>query len=82
MMPYGWHDGSWGILWMILSWSVIVALVWAALRMFTSGSEPREHPRDAKDVLTERFAKGEIDADEYHERLRVLGEQRTPTKRH
>ena len=43
-MMYGWHDGGWGIVWMILSWGVIIALVWAALRAFTrdgDGANPR-----------------------------------------
>jgi len=78
MMPYGWHDGGWGIVWMILSWAVIVALVWAALRAFARDGDRREPPRDPKDVLAERFAKGEIGADEYRERLSVLEETRTP----
>jgi putative membrane protein len=79
MMPYGWHDGGWGILLMLLSWSLIVALVWAALRSLTRDDHRRTPLRDAKDLLAERFAKGEIDAEEYHERLRVLDEElRTP----
>jgi len=81
MMPYGWHDGGWGIVWMILSWGVIVALLWAAVRVFAPDRDRREPPRDPKDVLAERFAKSEIDVEEYHERLRVLEETRTPTSR-
>lgn len=73
-MMYGWRDGGWGIAWMILSWGVIIALVWAALRAFTRDGDRREPSRTAKDVLAERFARGEIDADEYGERLRVLEE--------
>ena len=79
MMHYGWNDGGWGIVWMIASWGVIIALVWVAVRAFTRDDMRQQHPRDAKDVLAERFAKGEIDAVEYHERLRVLEEHPTPT---
>ena len=71
-MMYGWHDGAWGIVWMIASFGVIITLVWVAVRAFTRDDMRQQHPRDAKDVLAERFAKGEIDADEYGERLRVL----------
>ena len=73
-MPYGWNDGGWGIFWMVLSMSVILALVWAALRAFMAEGDrgDRREPRGAKDVLAERFAKGEIDADEYRERLHTL----------
>lgn len=81
MMPYGWHEGGWGIAWMILSWSVIVALIWALVRIFTRQSDRRERTRDAKDVLAERYAKGDIDAEEYHERLRVLEDSHTSMKR-
>lgn len=80
MMPYGWHDGGWGILWMILAWGAIVALVWVAIRAFAGGGDSSEPRRSAKDVLAERFAKGEIDADEYRERLTVL-EANAPKKR-
>jgi putative membrane protein len=80
-MMYGWHDGGWGIVWMIASWGVIIALVWAAVRAFTRDGDRREAPRDPKDVLAERFAKGEIDSDEYRDRLRVLEENDTTTRK-
>ncbi len=76
MMPYGWHDGGWGILWMLLSWIAIIAVVWALLRPWWPERDRREPGRDPKELLAERFAKGEIEADEYHERLRVLDEER------
>lgn len=79
MMHYGWQDGGWGIFWVILSWGAVVALVWAALRGFSREDDRREHPREPKDVLAERFAKGQIDVEEYHERLRVLQETPSPT---
>jgi putative membrane protein len=60
---------------------VIIALVWAALRAFTRDGDRREAPRDPKDVLAERFAKGEIDPDEYQDRLRVLEENDTTTRK-
>jgi putative membrane protein len=80
-MPYGVHGGGWGIVWMILSLGVIAALVWAALRAFASEGNRRESRRDSKDVLAERFAQGEIDAQEYQERLRVLEETHHSTTR-
>ena len=73
MMPYGWHDGAWGFVWMTISWVAIVALVWMLIRAFTPG-DGLERPRDPKDILNERFAKGEIDAAEYRERLDVLNQ--------
>ena len=79
MMHYGWNDGGWGVFWMIVSWGAIIALVWVAVRAFARDDVRREPQRDPKDVLGERFAKGEIDAVEYHERLRVLEENQTST---
>ena len=82
MMHDGWNDGGWWIVWMVLCWGLIIALVWAAIRFFGRGGDRQgsEHEplRDPKEVLAQRFAKGEIDAEEYHERLRVLEETRPP----
>jgi len=72
MMPYGWHDGSWGILWMLASWVTIVVLVWVialAIRHEAGGADRR---RDPVEILQERFARGEIDEAEYRSRLNVL----------
>jgi flagellar biosynthesis/type III secretory pathway M-ring protein FliF/YscJ len=49
MMPYGWHDGSWGILWMVASWLVIVVLVWVIVRaMIRPEAGGGERQRDPK----------------------------------
>ncbi|HEY3208388.1 MAG TPA: SHOCT domain-containing protein [Actinomycetota bacterium] len=72
MMPYGWHDGSWGILWMVMSWVAIVVLVWIialAIRHEAGGADRR---RDPVEILQQRFARGEIDEAEYRSRLNVL----------
>jgi putative membrane protein len=73
MMRYGWHDGSWGILWMVASWVVIVVLVWVIARtMIRQEAGGGERQRDPKGILQERFARGEIDEAEYRSRLNVL----------
>lgn len=57
-------------LWMLGFWALVIGLVvWAATRVAPSpGSwSPR---RDARVILDERFARGEIDADQYR-RLRT-----------
>jgi putative membrane protein len=63
---YWWHMG-----WMLLFWVlVIVAIVWI-VRAFSGrgGGEPRETPEQ---ILKRRYARGEIDKDEYERRLSDL----------
>jgi putative membrane protein len=80
-----WWDGGgyWmflGPLFMILTLVVVIAAV-ALLVQWLGGSwqgmqPPRHLPpgRTPLDILKERFAKGEIDKEEFEERRRVLGE--------
>jgi len=76
----GWyHDGvGWGgwmvmTLSMLLFWGVVVFVLVALFRSASSpGSADRYGPRDPMEILDERFARGEIDADEYHARREVL----------
>lgn len=49
-----------------------VALVALAVFLVVRLSRPRERPSDAKAILDERFARGEIDAEEYRSRLDLL----------
>ena len=78
MMGGGW--GIFGWLWMIvplLFWGGLIALVvWAVMRIFPGqrvGGEPQERgAQSAEEILRERFARGEIDAEEYEERRRFL----------
>lgn len=75
MMPYGWDDGGWGLLWMILSWVLIAAIVVLVVRALSPGSPQSPHgQRGAREILDERYARGEIPEDEYRERTRLLEE--------
>ena len=67
-----------GSLMMIAFWGGLILVVVLAIR-WLSGSAPhkRDEPvrRDrALDILKERFARGEIDKDEYEERKRLLSD--------
>ncbi len=73
-MMWGWNDGAWGIVWMALSWAAVIALVWFVVRAFAGRDDQRPKHPDPKEVLADRFARGEIDEKEYGERLRVLEE--------
>lgn len=71
---HGWgHDGGWVWLWPLgmLFWVAVIGLVaWLVLR---SVRTPRTSGLDAaRDLLSQRYARGEISEEEYGERLTVL----------
>ena len=95
-MMGGWyHDGvGWGgwimmTLAMVAFWGLVVFVVIALFRNSNNVESPdRRGPRDPKEILDERFARGEIDEDEYHARQAALHasdvapwpEQRSPRR--
>lgn len=61
--------GGFGWIFMVLIVVVVLALLFGVFRQFRD--DRREHPtlsRGARDILDERYARGEIDADEYKRR--------------
>ncbi len=67
--------GSWWLLVPILFWGGLLALTgWAIARIFPKGRSGGDGPRrdNAEEVLRERFARGEVDAEEYERSLEVL----------
>jgi putative membrane protein len=66
-----WNGGHWywGALMMVVFWAGVVALAYLAVR---GGRSERRHRPTARELLDERFARGEITADEYAERKAVL----------
>lgn len=72
----GWHDmDGWNWVWMM----AMMLIFWggvAALAVFgfgrRGGSSNPSLPPSAEETLQQRFARGEIDADEYHDRLATL----------
>lgn len=87
---WGWGGGGWFfmVVVMVLFWALIIVGVVALVRYLTAshhgrpgGSPPASGGpwggnRRAEDLLAERFARGEIDEDEYQRRLTVLREHR------
>lgn len=80
-MPRAWHDGGMfmGMHW--LWWAVwiltLLVLVWGFWRLFADRSEVHRRVRReeaAEEELRRRFARGEIDEEEYMEKLAVLRE--------
>jgi putative membrane protein len=75
-----WHDG-WGpgawiamVFVMLVFWTIVVGTIIAIVR----SGHPRDHDHgpsrlhDAERILAERFARGEIDAEEYQQRSDLL----------
>jgi putative membrane protein len=80
----GWyHDGvGWGgwllmTLMMLAFWALVIFAVVAIFRGIGTSSDAETPPsrQDAMDILQERFARGEIDAEEYDARAQVLRSQ-------
>lgn len=64
----------------LLFWGGLLALVvWAVVR-FLPGRRSEEHPESAEEILRVRFARGEIDADEYERSLEILRSEREALK--
>ncbi|MEU9988368.1 hypothetical protein AB0E10_16545 [Streptomyces sp. NPDC048045] len=83
----GWGWGGWFFMtvFMVLFWALVIAGIIALVRYFTgshrhqqqTGSPPPSGEREwaslrAEDVLAERYARGEVDDDEYKRRLMLL----------
>ena len=65
---------TFGAIWMLLFWGLVIFAVVVGVR-WSAGRGPGWHaaPRQkAFDILAERYARGEIDAEEFAERKRVL----------
>jgi putative membrane protein len=65
-------DHGWWVLWPLLWLAVLGAVVWFVARRHRGGGGPSGTDR-AREILAERFARGELSADEYRERLGQLG---------
>jgi len=75
----GWYAMIFGPLFMILVLAVLIAAVVLLVRWLGgpwqgTASPPPPPSRTPLDILKERFARGEIDKDEFEERCRVIGE--------
>jgi len=81
-MMNGYDMSGWGWLLMTLGmlgfWALVAVLALALLRRPgppNQQPQPGQQPRPgAEDILAERLARGEIDLDEYRQRLQILQE--------
>lgn len=84
-MMGGWYGNAWGIgAWvamavlMLVFWGAVVTVVLLLVRRTHSGEGPaslRPPYRDAERILSERFARGEIDEQEFTARRTALRRQ-------
>lgn len=67
-----WQYGASMMIWMLVFWVGVVALIVWALRNAGDNKFRRDRPNRAIDLLEERYARGEIDSDEFHVRRSEL----------
>lgn len=70
MMDWSWNAGAWW--WMTIAMVVFWGLVAWVVVTLARRPGPDRGSRTAEDVLAERYARGEIDDEEYHRRLAAL----------
>jgi len=70
---WGWGNMIFGSLMMILFWGGIILAVVFAIRSVRGGGRDRQPTEKSPlDILNERFARGEIDKEEFEEKKRLL----------
>ena len=77
MMGWNWDAGTWlGMATGMLLWIILaVIVVWLTVRGLIALERTRTDARsdtDPDDILRERLARGEIDAKEFEDKLRLL----------
>jgi putative membrane protein len=69
----------------ILTLLVLGLVIWAIIKVFPDWQDRvglnRRREDSAEEILRQRFARGEIDAEEYEQRLRILREESTAAHR-
>ena len=75
MWPYMGQMGWWMVLWWVSGLAIVVVLIWAIARAAGGGSSPRAED-SPEAILKRRYARGELDREEYQRRLEDL------TRRH
>jgi putative membrane protein len=75
---WGWGHMVFGSLFMVLFWGGIIALIVFTIRWLgggASGASARpSSKKTALDIFEERFARGEIDKEDFEERKRLLSD--------
>lgn len=75
MHPMSWMWGGWGLAMMIMMlvfWAVLIVGIVLAIR-WLAGQSDRSRSDRALGILRERYARGEIDKEEFEAKRRDLG---------
>ncbi|UCD36014.1 MAG: SHOCT domain-containing protein [Nitrospiraceae bacterium] len=68
---YGWGMGF-GWVSMIVFWVLVVLGIVSVIKMIAGGAHKTEKPETAMDVLKKRYARGEIDREEFEQKKKDL----------
>lgn len=78
-MMHDWNSfGGWGMglgfVFMLLFWGLVILGIAALIRWLMTQSSPSRNPRDKTplEIVQERYARGEIDREEYEQKKRDL----------
>jgi putative membrane protein len=72
--PMGWFGFGFGFIFMILFWGIIIWLIVALIRGLSKHNQPGVETKNKTplEILKKRYAKGEIEKEEFEEKKRNL----------
>ena len=76
---YGYNGMNWGMgFGWIIGIVLLILIIWVIFRTVNGGYNTTVHSsKSAMDILKERYAKGEIDANEYDEKVKRISKNKT-----
>lgn len=68
MNDMGWFGGGFGWLFMLLFWGLVILGLVALVRWLAQSGVGKTREKTALDILKERYARGEIDREEFEQK--------------